>query len=321
MQFNTFLFKKFFSSSYAFLLKLSIFLFALSYIIYQLKSKDVLIEDIYNHILPYVSSLLYISFILVPINWGIEAWKWKFLAGKIEKLSFLRAIEGTLTGLTLGMVTPFSLGEYLGRVLQADSSARARLIGAVFFNKVIQFFVTVFYGSFAVMFFLKNGIHYSYWMYCCLGLIVINSAFILLLFYPALFYELIKKIRIISFLQGYFRILKTYTKKDVLVVVTVSFVRYFVFSLQFVLILAMFRVSYDKLLLFCSTWFVFLVKSVVPTLFEFGVREASAIYFFKVFDIHNNEVLFASISLWLMNVVLPAFIGLILIFKIKLSAK
>jgi len=321
MQFNTFPFKKFFSGSYAFLLKLCIFLFALSYIIYQLKSKDVLIEDIYNYVLPYVSSLLYISFFLVPVNWGLEAWKWKFLAGKIEKLSFVRAIEGTLTGLTLGIVTPFSLGEYLGRVLQADSTARARLIGAVFFSKVIQFFVTLFYGSFAVIYFLKNGLHYSYWIYCGFGLVVINSAFVLLLFYPALFYELIKKVRVISFLQSYFKILKTYSKKDVLLVVAVSFLRYFIFSLQFVLVLTTFRVSYDKLLLFYSTWFVFLVKSVVPTFFEFGVREASAIYFFEIFNIHSSDVLFASISIWLMNIVLPAFVGLILIFKIKLFAK
>ena len=321
MQFNTFPFKKSFSTSYAFLFKLFIFLFALGYIVYQLKSKDVLIANIYNHILPYVSFLLYLSFFLVPINWSVEAWKWSFLASKIEKLSFVKATEGTLTGLALGMVTPFSLGEYLGRVLQANSAARTRLIGAVFFNKVIQFFVTLFFGGIALVYFLKNGVHYSLWDYCCLALGIINISFLLLLFYPSLFYELIKKLKVVPFLLGYFKILTAYHRKDVIVVICASFLRYLIFSLQFVLILTTFKVSNDITLLFTSAWFVFLAKSVVPTFFDFGVRETSAIYFFKVFNIHSDDVLFASISLWLMNVVLPAFVGLILVFKIKLSAK
>ena len=321
MQFNTFPSKKAVSTSYTLLLKLFIFIIALGYIVYQLKNKDALIEDIYYHILPYVSFLLYLSLFLVPVNWSVESWKWSFLASKVEKLSFIKAVEGTLTGVTLGMVTPFSLGEYLGRVLQANSAARTRLVGAVFFNKVIQFFVTILFGSFAIVYFLKNGIHYSYWSYCCIGLIVINGVFLFLLFYPSLFYELIKRVEVVPVLLGYFKILTTYHRRDVIVVITASILRYLIFSFQFVLILTTFQVSTDVVLLFASAWFVFLAKSVVPTFFDFGVRETSAIYFYKVFNIHNDDVLYASIALWLMNVVLPAFVGLLLIFKIKLSAK
>jgi|SRR6185437_14036097 len=321
MQFNTFPSKKSFPTSYTLLLKAVVFFIALGYIIYQLKNKEVLLGNIYNHILPYFSYLLFLSFILMPLNWSIEAWKWGFLADKVEKLSFIKAIEGTLTGLALGMVTPFNLGEYLGRVLQANSATRARLVGAVFFNKVIQFFVTIFWGSFGLVYYLKEGIQYAYWDYCCWGLIVINIAFLLLLFYPSLFYDLVKKLRVPLWILDYFDILATYNKRDVLLVVLASLLRYLIFSLQFVLVLITFKISSDAFLLFAGVWFIFLIKSVVPTFFDLGIREASAIYFFQVFHIYNSNIFFASITLWLINVVLPALVGLLLVFKIKLFAK
>src|SRR6185312_507568 len=102
MQFNTFPSKKSVSTSYTFLLKAFIFFIAIGYIIYQLKNKEILLGNIYYHLLPYFSYLLSLSFILMPVNWSVEAWKWSFFADKIEKLFFVKAIEGTLTGVALG---------------------------------------------------------------------------------------------------------------------------------------------------------------------------------------------------------------------------
>ena len=44
--------------------------------------------------------LLLILFLLTPVNWAFEAWKWQKLASKVEKISFWEAYKGVLIGLT-----------------------------------------------------------------------------------------------------------------------------------------------------------------------------------------------------------------------------
>lgn len=44
-------------------------------------------------------------FVLMLINWGIEARKWQILLLPIQKMPFLRAFKATLTGVSFAMNT------------------------------------------------------------------------------------------------------------------------------------------------------------------------------------------------------------------------
>jgi hypothetical protein len=52
---------------------------------------------------------------LVPVNWGLEAWKWHRLAGTWSR-TFGRSLRAVLVGLTLGFATPNRVGDYAGRI-------------------------------------------------------------------------------------------------------------------------------------------------------------------------------------------------------------
>ena len=45
-------------------------------------------------------------FLLLPVNWGMEAVKWKTLVSPLQKSSFFQSYKSVLSGLTTGFFTP-----------------------------------------------------------------------------------------------------------------------------------------------------------------------------------------------------------------------
>jgi uncharacterized membrane protein YbhN (UPF0104 family) len=242
---------------------------------------------------------------------------------KAERINFFKAYRGVLTGVTFGMVTPFSIGDYLGRILQLSDPERVKVVGAIFLGRISQFLITLFLGVAAIIFFIikvnDEPPHIP-------ALAIFSTVFLLLLIltfvYRRQVMSFIQRNSFLRPLYRYFEILNKYSPEDIFRVVLYSFLRYMVFSLQFVLLLIMFEVSKDIVLLFMGVAFVFLVKSIIPTILDLGVREAFAIYFFTSLGITSEyNIISASLSLWTINILIPALIGLLLVFKIKLFTK
>lgn len=112
-----------------------------------------------------------------------------------------------------------------------------------------------------------------------------------------------------------------YSMREVIRVLIISMFRYLIFSVQFLLLLLFFEAGNDVALFITGIAFIFLAKSVVPTFFDFGVREASALYFFGHFYFEDEKIIFASLSLWIINILLPALIGMAMIFKLKITPR
>ncbi|MFN3404097.1 MAG: YbhN family protein [Cytophagaceae bacterium] len=308
---------------------LKILLFTLSaFFIYSiLRNKLSLSEDNLNFLLLIISKHN-LAFILVltlfPVNWGLEAMKWQLLAGKIEYTSFWSAAKGVLTGVSLGAVTPHAIGDYAGRILQLKSKERIKSLGAVFLSRIAQFYVTIYFGSIGLLFLL----HISYAQknfllsYLIVFFIVIGNLFLIAtLLLKNRILALLLNNRKFRFITRYFQIIKSYSYREIFRVLAYSFLRYIVFSLQFMILLIAFDVNPGILELFLGVSFVFLCKSVIPTLFDLGIRESAALYFFGLYQVDLNHVLLASLMLWIINIIIPSFLGLLFIFKMKFTEK
>ena len=90
---------------------------------------------------------------LVPLNWGLEAWKWHRLARHLEPVTFGRSLRAVLVGLTLGFATPNRVGDYAGRILELKSR-RVSALGAVFLGRYCQLVATVLAGVAGLLYFL-----------------------------------------------------------------------------------------------------------------------------------------------------------------------
>ena len=269
--------------------------------------------------------ILLLPFILAPLNWLIEAYKWKILVLKIQKVTLFGALKGIITGLSLGFVTPHALGDYAGRIWQLSDKKRLESIGAIMIGRAAQYFATFSFGVVGLMYYLflpESPSDFFIYSACFFSLCFFSGLWLFLSF-RATFLKLLS-FKSLQKIRRYFEIITSYSKKEVTLVIGLAFLRYGVFVFQFYLLLYLFDVSPDQLFLLAGVFWTFLLKSSIPSfnfLSDLGIREFSALFFFNHFQSNDLLVVLASFALWSINVLLPAVLGLSGLVSMKIFNK
>ncbi|MFN4123056.1 MAG: hypothetical protein ACK4GL_07100, partial [Flavobacteriales bacterium] len=99
-----------------------------------------------------LSNLIYslLILLLLPLNWGLEAWKWKISLSGILHLPYLKAFRSVIAGTATGVITPNRVGEFAGRILLLPENVRKQAVGLNFVCSFSQLWATVFFGTVAV---------------------------------------------------------------------------------------------------------------------------------------------------------------------------
>jgi uncharacterized membrane protein YbhN (UPF0104 family) len=316
------------SKTLSFWIKSLIFLVAASVLYFVLSKNEKLNE---NYLIKIQegwqkhSFLLLTAILLIPLNWSLEAYKWKFLIGKLERINFTQALEGVIVGVTMGFVTPHSIGDYAARIFFLTNSEREKGIGAVFISRISQFYITLYFGTVSLVFYVYNVIqvqsnNLSYnsviWF-----TVFNNIVFIFIFIYHQNILRYFETKQFFKKLIPYFEIIKTYSFREINFVMLLSLLRYTVFCVQFILVLMYFDIELSLWLMLIGVTFVFFIKSVIPTFLDLGVRETAAVFFFGVFSTNHQNIILASLTLWMLNIVFPTILGLFLVYKIRLFNK
>ncbi|GAA4364930.1 hypothetical protein GCM10023185_34850 [Hymenobacter saemangeumensis] len=259
---------------------------------------------------------------LVPLNWGLEAWKWYRLARHLEPVTFGRSLRAVLVGLTLGFATPNRVGDYAARIIELKSR-RVHALGAVFLGRYCQLVVTVLAGVAGVLYFL---LRFYLKGYPAAGLGVLATALVVCLLVLVPLY----RSRLLLSALGIWRplrrfrpalaVMPTYPAQALHAVLAISGLRYGVFCAQFMLLLLAYGVKAPLGGGLAAVAGTFLMKSLVPSLnalADVGVRELSATHLFSLLGQPVLPVLSASLSLWVLNIALPSAAGLLLVPGIR----
>jgi uncharacterized membrane protein YbhN (UPF0104 family) len=263
--------------------------------------------------------------VLIIANWGLEAWKWWFLAKKIEQIPFGQAFRSVMVGLTLGFITPNRVGDYAGRILVLQSKKRINAIGAIFLGRFAQLVVTLALGSLGVFYLFWHFYWPEFpWAKFGIGFFIFLCNFFLILFFfkASLILTLLATFRPARYFLPYLRVLSEYTFPELGITLGLAFCRYCVFGVQFGLLLKAFGIGFSFTQYTSCISGTFLLKSIVPSLSaltDIGMREISAMHFFSLFGQPQVNVLSASLSLWFLNIVLPSALGLIFVARLKLK--
>lgn len=264
------------------------------------------------------------SFLLMFLNWSLEARKWQLLASKVEKISFGEAFKSVVAGLGLGLLIPQGIGDYAGRALRLQSRYRFRTAGVFLLGNSVQLFTAIFFGciSSSTLLLLYKPELKNTWLILMLLESFLLFFFLLFIFRTDRVAARLSRLRYISKLSPYLETVGAISHTETAKIFLLSVSRYLTFSLQFILILKAFDITLNFLELFAAVSSVFLIKSIVPAfnfLGDLGIREVSSIYFFGLFLIPEEPVLAASLCLWFINIFLPTICGLIFIPGMKLA--
>ena len=271
---------------------------------------------------------LLFAFLLMFVNWGLEARKWQLALSAVEPISFRRSLGSIFSGTTMGFFTPNRIGEYFGRVLFVKENARISSVALTVMCGTAQLLITLIAG-FAGLFFIRSYINETstamntgFWIQM-LMYIVLPMAMILLLFYFRLTWMVswINRLAVTQKIGKYLEVLGNFELTMLLRILLVSFMRYLVFVLQYYLLLQVFEVELNWWQTFWSMSVIFLVLAVIPSIAIFtdlGIRWKASLQFLALFSSNTVGILGASLSIWLINLVIPAIIGSMLIFSIRI---
>ncbi|MEN8121044.1 MAG: lysylphosphatidylglycerol synthase domain-containing protein [Bacteroidota bacterium] len=268
--------------------------------------------------------LIIIVFILMIINWLLEAVKWKVLVKKIKKINIAHSLYSVIAGISVGIFTPNRLGEFAGRPYFLDKSKMIPGFFAAVVGSLSQSFITILIGILSINLYLlgnQNNLFISRtYIYLILTFSVLLIIFIgYAYFNPVFLLKLKRKFRIFKKKEEELHFLASYKLRELLNILFFSFSRYIVFFMQFYLLLLFFNIEITVYYAFIAIGLIYLFLLVIPgfALSEIGVRGSLAIFFLGMFSNDYTAILFATISLWIINLALPAIWGTFIVMYEK----
>ena len=255
------------------------------------------------------SYLFLVAILLMPVNWILETIKWRLLIKSAEPFPHL--LKSIIAGVTLGFVTPGRSGEFVGRVLFVSEENKAKIFYLSSIGGIAQSVATLVAGVFFVFVWSGNSFFYG----ITIGVAVV---FLLVYFRFDLLNQLISSNSFLakhSLVIGEEELPSMLTQLQVLLL---SFVRFGVYLLQYVLLMLFFGVSSNFWLMLINSG-VFLVAQTFSPMMPFidlSYRGGTALYVFADFT-NSLGVLSAVMMVWLINLVFPSVIGYFFILNRK----
>jgi uncharacterized membrane protein YbhN (UPF0104 family) len=269
-------------------------------------------------------------FVLMFVNWSLEALKWKISVQGVQPVSFFRSLKAIFSGVSFSVTTPNRTGEYLGRVLYMDDGNRLRVISLTILGSISQLLVTIFFGMLGLLILRPDidNMSLSGWMEWLkdLGIIGAFLAFIVLTVFYFRIGWLVKWIDKIPAIKKYIWLINELEKTDTTLLMrllSISLLRYLVFVTQYFLLFRFFGVEVNWWQGFWATAIVFFVMAITPTieLFEVVKKMYVTKEIFAIFTVNTLAIGFVTTTIWCINLVIPAAIGSLLILGIKFFKK
>jgi hypothetical protein len=271
---------------------------------------------------------LAVAFILVPINWGFEAWKWKVSMKRVYPISFRSAYKAVLSGLSFSITMPNRVGEYLGRMLYLPEGHRLKTISVSLAGSFAQLLVTLVLGIIGLVV-LKGTIvqHYPNFtistQFLLYGLILVAAIMLLCYFNIAgavsVFHKWFRSDRYLYLVEA----LKSFDKGLLLRILLISFLRYLVFMVQYILLFYLFGVTVGIDIILEVMSVVFLAMAIIPSivLVEVWLRGEILIMLMGLFSLNTLGIGVTSVTVWFINLILPAIAGSLLLMNLKVFKK
>jgi hypothetical protein len=266
--------------------------------------------------------------LLVFVNWGIEAWKWRLSVNTVHPVSFLQAYKAVLSGVSFSVTMPNRIGEYLGRIMYLPEGNRLKTIPVTLVGSFAQLMVTLAMGTAGVWILKKKiiaeeGSFLIWHQFIGYGLIALCLILLLLYFRVSgsavLFRRWVRNEKYNYLVEA----LGSFHMQLLAQILLLSFLRYLVFMVQYILLFKLFGVGVPALTIVWVMSIVFLAMAVIPSiaLVELGLRGEISLKLMGLYTSNVLGVTLTTVSVWFINLILPAIIGSLLILNLRVFGR
>jgi len=268
-------------------------------------------------------------FVLMCINWALEARKWQVLVKTIQNVSYLTAIKSVLSGLSFSLFVPNGVGDFFGRMAYMNEGNRLRSLAVTSVGGMGQMLVTLVAGLTGLIY-LQNATWLQsaqpngfagLWVKGVTYIIAICTAILGFLYYQLS--ALTKLAEKIPFVYKYKYLIETvegFHWKLLTRVLALAVIRFVVFVVQYLLMLHIFNVQINPVDAACTTCVMFLVLAILPTIpvADIGVRGQTGLQLFGILSKNTSGIVFTAAGIWLLNIIIPAIAGTLFVLSIKI---
>ena len=304
----------------------------LSYAIYRQVVRQPRLEESWRHIRASFHSahVLYLvgAIALIPVNWGLEAWKWQLSVRRIYPVSFVQAYKAVLSGVSFSVTMPNRVGEYLGRIMYLPEGSRLKTISVTLVGSFAQLLVTLIAGIVGLVL-MKDILlqHFTGYrvaaQFIIYGLALTGAVCLFFYFRAAaaagLFRRWLRSDKYFYLVEA----LHHFDRRLLVQVLLLSLVRYMVFLVQYIFVFYLFGVYVPVGTIVLVMSIVFLAMAIVPSiaLVEVWLRGEIMIILMGLFSANTLGTGFASVTVWFLNLILPAIVGSLLLLNLRVFRK
>ena len=256
--------------------------------------------------------------LLMPLNWSLEAIKWKLLLKHSAHVTFREAMRSVLGGLSIGFATPARVGEFAGRVMFLHSDERVDGIYLSAIGGLAQSIVTFLTALFMLRFYAGNSnVFFSAYSYVAFAALAFVMVAVYISFEKVMLWLKRSKLHISNYVID---VNKTPDTNDKWLVLLTSMFRYSVYVLQYYLLLRFIGMDANVFEMIAAISLILFLQSVSPLipLTDMTVRGGVAII---VFDNYGTSmamgIFMVPVMLWAINLLIPAIIGYFYILRLQ----
>lgn len=265
------------------------------------------------------------ALVLMPINWAVETYKWTKFTNDFEPIGFLKAYRAIFSGVLFSVFTPNRIGEYGGRILWLKPENQWKGVIATMLSSFCQILITLSFGIIGLLYFAFTFLQVT--PQISLAILFLGVGFIGLLYFLFFNIDLIipvaKRIpwpQKIRFLLKHLTILTHYSNQELLIALLLALIRYCLYCIQYLMILYFFDINpHFWVGLACiSTFFLLQTSIPLPPILGILTRGEVALQIWGHFHVNDILILTSTYTLWVLNVLIPAFMGLIFITTLNI---
>lgn len=264
----------------------------------------------------------FICLLLIPVNWGIEAYKWKLITAPVQWVSYKTATKSVYAGVCLGNLAPGRATEFLAKIIFFKIENRPRITVLHFVGGMFQLSITIICGFLALLAMARGLGGDSGWMTIatsCIGIVLLVVLILCIFRINTLLNFISKKISRQSKVEDFHY---KFSASALIRLFGFSALRYTVFFAQFALLIFLFHrdISFA---LFPSIALYFLITTTIPmiSVLEAAIRAAIALVVFKDSGISNTVLALSSLLIWLVNIIIPSIFGYIVLLRQNFNFK
>jgi hypothetical protein len=264
----------------------------------------------------------------MALNWGLEGLKWHRLINHVMQASYGRAIMSVLAGVSFTMLTPNRMGEFLGRVLYLPDGSRVRAATLTLIGSMSQLIITMVLGCIGIIFLEWGSPAAAVWPSLLMN-VLLYGTFLVLAGILVVYFNIGWAIRMVekwppaTRYAGYIHAIGEIGSRELLKILGISALRYAVFLGQYWLVFRYLGIPLALTDMAAATAVMFLVLAVVPTisLAELGIRGKVSLFVYSLFVSDPLGILVTTAIIWLINIILPAFAGSLMLLSVRLFGK